>query len=461
MTYHTRLPILFWLCGLCCVSIVHSACGDGEGVASSVECEKGLPCGSSCCGMHESCVYGNCLPSTYCFPNQYPCGSVCCESNEICDADSCRVIVYACDPETDAEFCTRMAGRDKVCGDVTAYNNCGQAVTLNCGTEACTGSTPECDSTYNTCVEHCEDETDTAFCARIAQQGKDCGTIKANNNCGTLVTVECGTSACREPTPNCDAISNKCVSEADCTHENKAQFCSRMATQHNKTCGTITGVDNCNSVVSYNCGSSYCRDGAICDIAENVCSCPTNYCNTHGICTVADGSPQCSCFVGFAPPNCAACDEDYAPYRDDCINEQLVPCINVDPPKNAFSIDSEVLVTYRSDDGWETPAECEWECETGFDEVDGSCTNEKRVHCDENDLPRNARLVSEEVTITYTADGGWTPPECKWVCEAGFAQVNGVECVEQSVCGVDGADATASVDGGCVDDARCMDECSD
>ena len=63
-----------------------------------------------------------------------------------------RLIKIGCTPETDAEFCTRMATLGKVCGVITDYDNCGVLRTVDCGTDACTGTTSYCNQSTNTCT---------------------------------------------------------------------------------------------------------------------------------------------------------------------------------------------------------------------------------------------------------------------------------------------------------------------
>ena len=97
-----------------------------------------------------------------------------------------------CTPETNAAFCSRLV---KNCGTVTANDNCGTSRTVtSCGTctspQTCGGG-----GVSNVCGTSCTPETDAAFCSR---QGKNCGTVSANDNCGTSRTVtSCG--SCTSP----------------------------------------------------------------------------------------------------------------------------------------------------------------------------------------------------------------------------------------------------------------------
>lgn len=113
----------------------------------------------------------------------------------------------SCTPETDAAFCARLG---KTCGSVTANDNCGTSRTVtSCG--ACTApATCGGGGTPNVCGS-CTAETDTAFCSRL---GKNCGSVSGTDNCGTSRAVSsCGT--CTAPA-TCSA-SNVCTSSLSIT----------------------------------------------------------------------------------------------------------------------------------------------------------------------------------------------------------------------------------------------------
>jgi hypothetical protein len=154
-----------------------------------------------------------------------------------------------CTAETDPVFCTRLA---KTCGTVTANDNCGTSRTVtSCGT--CTA--PQTCGASNTCS--CAAETETAFCTRLA---KTCGSVTAADNCGTNRTVaSCG--PCAAPKV---CTANVC---ADCVQETDAVFCSRLG----KNCGgPITANDNCGtSKTVASCGT--CTSPNVCG-TTNVCA---------------------------------------------------------------------------------------------------------------------------------------------------------------------------------------------
>src|SRR5690606_21980375 len=129
------------------------------------------------------------------------------------------------------------------------------------------------------------------------------------------------------------------------------------------------------------------------------------------------------------PAECAwDCDNGFARMGDACVSAQMVDCKDV-APENATSIVVQVPVTYDEDAGWSEPAECEWACDAGFGEVDGACLDSQVVDCADV-APDNATSEIVQVTITYTAEGGWSEPaECAWACDADFDRV-GDACLD-------------------------------
>jgi endoglucanase len=185
------------------------------------------------------------------------------------DAESTRS-GGSCTPETDSAFCSRLG---KNCGSVTANDNCGTSRTVsNCG--SCTSpATCGGGGTANVCgTASCTSETVAQFCSRL---GKNCGSVTANDNCGVQRTYTCG--SCTSPqTCGGGGTANVCGGSS-CTPETDAQFCSRLG----KNCGSVTANDNCGtSRTVSNCGS--CTSPATCGGGgtANVCgtSSGTNPC---------------------------------------------------------------------------------------------------------------------------------------------------------------------------------------
>jgi prepilin-type N-terminal cleavage/methylation domain-containing protein len=89
-----------------------------------------------------------------------------------------------CNNETNPAFCSRAGAN---CGTVTAADACGLTRSVDCG--SCSGNnTCGGGGVPNTCG--CPVEDNAAFCTRVA---KECGSVTGVNNCGQNVTVDCGT----------------------------------------------------------------------------------------------------------------------------------------------------------------------------------------------------------------------------------------------------------------------------
>jgi len=206
--------------------------------------------------------------TTTCGSGKTACGTVCCDdATETCSAGGVCKAKDICVPESEASFCLRMAAQGKVCGSITANDNCGTSKTIDCG-GVCAAPTPVCDSTNKCVAGSCTPEDQATFCSRMVAQGKVCGSITANDNCGTSRTVDCG-GVCAAPTPVCDSATNKCVA-GSCTPENQATFCSRMVAQ-GKVCGSITANDNCGTSRTIDCGGVCAAPTPVCDSATNTC----------------------------------------------------------------------------------------------------------------------------------------------------------------------------------------------
>jgi peptidoglycan/xylan/chitin deacetylase (PgdA/CDA1 family) len=202
------------------------------------------------------------------------CGT--CTSPATCGGGGTANVCGSCTAETNAQFCSRLG---KNCGSVTANDNCGTSRTVSsCGTctspQTCGGG-----GTANVCGASCTAETNAQFCSRL---GKNCGSVTANDNCGTSRTVSsCGT--CTSPaTCGGGGTANVCGS---CTAETNAQFCTRLA----KNCGSVTANDNCGtSRTVSSCGT---------------CTSPQT-CGGGGTANVCGGGGSSACATAYAQGNC-------------------------------------------------------------------------------------------------------------------------------------------------------------
>lgn len=122
------------------------------------------------------------------------------------DPDAC-----SCVPESADPFCVRL---DKNCGAITALDNCGIVRTENCGT--CTD--PEiCGGAGVPGVCGCAPDSPAAICASY---DANCGSLTAEDNCGTMRTVLCG----------------NCTGAAECSPENRCDCPCFRSQCNNREC---------------------------------------------------------------------------------------------------------------------------------------------------------------------------------------------------------------------------------
>jgi hypothetical protein len=116
------------------------------------------------------------------------------------------------------------------------------------------------------------------------------------------------------------------------------------------------------------------------------------------------------------PANCDwDCDAGYDRIDDACLNSRIVPCQDV-APENATSSQAPVLILFIEELGWSTPESCAWACNTDFALVGDACLDQQLVAC-QDAAPANAVSITGVVTITYTTAGGWSlPADCGWSC---------------------------------------------
>ena len=153
---------------------------------AAIECPTRF-CGAECCAQEQVCdKQGACCTPVDCQTRECgdngcgtPCGT--CGSGMICNSGfKCA----GCAPETNAEFCVRLA---KQCGQVTGQDNCNATRTVaDCGT--CTNG--RLCGTDNTCSGACVPLTIAEFCHNYA---KNCGSFTALDNCSQPRTENCGT----------------------------------------------------------------------------------------------------------------------------------------------------------------------------------------------------------------------------------------------------------------------------
>lgn len=169
---------------------------------------------------------------------------------------------------------------------------------------------------------------EAAVCA-----GKQCGNVSAQDSCGEMKTVSCGT--CVDGT-TCQA--NMCISDTQPTcelsDEEKAAKCADK-------CGTISVMDHCETIIDLDCGTDICGDGQVCHATENRCM-------DESECALSDEDALAYCYGNI----CGA-----AQIQDHCGNIDYIDCADasapIDPLKD-FEIAKDETGNYVGDIwGWD------------------------------------------------------------------------------------------------------------
>lgn len=262
----------------------------------------------------------------------------------------------ACVPETTQETCDRQGAG---CGMITASNNCGTEVMVDCG--GCAAPLG-CGLAGVPNVCSCVGSDDAQICM---SESAECGTIMAlDPACGVMRSVSCG--GCTAP-ESCggDDVPNEC----GCKAESEAEFCARLGV----TCGSTTAQDNCGTEQTYQCGSCpgpvlSCGGGG----EAGQCGCnETTICDQLGLeCGSADVSTQCpnlvqavqcgGCGQGTcSPSNTCVCNPGYRNANGNCVD--INEC-------NANSDDCDANATCTN-----TPGSFSCACNPGFTGDGKSC----------------------------------------------------------------------------------------
>ncbi len=171
-----------------------------------------------------------------------------------------------------------------------------------------------------------------------------------------------------------------------------------------------------------------------------------------------------------------------------CLNSKEVSCWAAAAPAYATIIESRVTITWTAADGWSTPENCRWECDEGFELtddgkacettvvtecteaneatacpgsecVDGKCLTSKKQSC-RDEAPANAQSQVAQVTVVWTAAGGWSAPAvCDWACNEGFEKSSdGKACVSVSTteCTQENEATACPKNGECTQEGFCL-----
>ncbi|MCL2259034.1 MAG: hypothetical protein FWC18_04325, partial [Cystobacterineae bacterium] len=182
-------------------------------------------------------------------------GTAACASGQ-CDVNNVCVPVV-CTPETAEEFRERAIAEGRECGEVEGPDaNCGTQITIDLGTADCASG--QCD-VNNVCVPVvCTPETAEEFRIRVAdEEGRVCGSINkpADANCGVGITVELGTTACTGDTPQCDGALNVCIGNNAAPSNNMCAGAAAMTLGATFYGNTTNATSNYGAALSDACGN--------------------------------------------------------------------------------------------------------------------------------------------------------------------------------------------------------------
>ena len=359
------------------------------------------------------------------------------------------------------------------CGGGSPECTAGQEETQSCGdggtqTRVCEnglwGEWGECSVSEDPCENyecgansHCEVINETATCVCDTDYTDENGTcinskeVNCTDNApanatSTVVPVTItyttanGWSTPSECAWNCntDYISEKgitCINskEVDCVDNAPANATSTVVpvTITYTTANGWSTPPEC----SWNCNTDYISEDSTTCINSKEVNCTDNA-PANATSTIAPVTITYTTANGWTtPPECSwSCNTDYILSVDAsaCINSQQVDCVD-NAPANATSTITPVTITYTTANGWSTPSECAWNCNTDYiSEDSATCINSKEVDCTDN-APANAASTIAPVTITYTTANGWTTPaDCAWTCNEGYI-VSDNQCVEETL----------------------------
>ncbi|MBN2722462.1 MAG: hypothetical protein JXR95_00155 [Deltaproteobacteria bacterium] len=111
-----------------------------------------------------------------------------------------------------------------------------------------------------------------------------------------------------------------------------------------------------------------------CDDDSSKTNNSNNTTNNGDVCALAQCTENAHCEDIDGEPVCI-CDDEFTSEEGECINSKMVDCDDI-APENATSIITQVQITWTETGLWSLPETCEWECDTGFTEVDGGCSED-------------------------------------------------------------------------------------
>lgn len=202
----------------------------------------------------------------------------------------------ACVPESDEEFCTRLA---RTCSNVEARDNCGTEREVNCG--ECDERSAECDRDRDvcSCLDGFEPGDDPRACDDINECEEGLDDCARGTNCTNLPgTFQCST--CPSGYLDVNGDGTECVDLDEC--ENGTAACDPVV-----QCTNLDGSYECGS-----CPAGYDDvngDGTDCDDIDE-CADGTDNCDANATCTNTPGAFDCTCNTGFTGNGTSCSDVD-------------------------------------------------------------------------------------------------------------------------------------------------------
>ncbi|MBN2717486.1 MAG: hypothetical protein JXX14_16670, partial [Deltaproteobacteria bacterium] len=246
--------------------------------------------------------------------------------------------------------------------------------------------------------------------------------------CGSILTGDCNSAGCPPDYVMEDGtcINSKSVNCADAAPENATAEIAQVEITYTDAGGWTNPAD-----CEWNCNTDFDLVNSAC-ISTQLVDC-TDAAPQNAISTISQVAINYTTAEGWeTPAECEwACNTDYDQAGDTCINTQTVDCTDV-APANATSTVVPIQITYTSAGGWTVPSVCAWSCNTDYAQSGNSCINSQLVDCTDV-APANGTSTIAQVQINYTTPGGWTTPaDCAWTCDASYHTEDSTTCVSDT-----------------------------
>jgi len=251
-----------------------------------------------------------------------------------------------------------------------------------------------------------------------------------------------------------------CINNSHCTVEDNKAICvcdSNYTLNAENICMfDCSDIDNSHVNKDNNacdCNNGYHKDNGRC-VQNDDFKCLNYECNNNAHCIVENNEAKCVCDTGFIEDNnicvldCSIiehskpnddnteclCNNNYHFENNLCkINEKRVSCNPITPPSNAHQVNVEFDIHWTEANGWEIPADCEWECNANYQDNDNNQTCEPA--CSETSC-EHATCDDTLGKINCICEEGYQDKDNDEVCLPNCAstEVNGIACGGNGTC---------------------------